>query len=91
MRGDIDGAVTVLTDGVARYPSAAVLLNNLAVAEEARGEFERARQTIERAVQTDCGIAQLYRNLGDILKRAGRSEEAQAAYTRAANAGGSPR
>ena len=91
MRGDIDGAVMVLTDGVARYPSAAVLLNNLAVAEEARGEFERARQTIERAVQTDCGIPQLYRNLGDILKRAGRSEEAQAAYIRAANAGGSPR
>jgi predicted RNA polymerase sigma factor len=33
-------------------------------------------------------MPQLYRNLGDILKRAGRSEEAQAAYTRAAHAAG---
>jgi hypothetical protein len=81
----------VLTDGIARYPNAAVLLNNLAVSQEASGEFERARQTIERAVQTDCAMPQLYRNLGDILKRAGRAEEAQAAYTRAANAGGTPR
>jgi tetratricopeptide (TPR) repeat protein len=91
MRGDLEAAVTVLADGVARYPAAAVLLNNLAVSQEASGEFERARQTIERAVQTDCAMPQLYRNLGDILKRAGRAEEAQAAYTRAANAGGTPR
>jgi Flp pilus assembly protein TadD len=65
-----------------------VLLNNLAVVQEAAGDFEKARQSIERAVETDCAMPQLYRNLGDILKRAGRADEAQAAYTRAANAGG---
>lgn len=91
MRGDLAAAVMVLTEGVTRYPTAAVLLNNLAVAQEARGDFDRARQTIERAVETDCAMPQLYRNLGDILKRAGRAEEAQAAYTRAANAGGTQR
>ena len=91
MRGDLDGAVGVLNEGVSRYPSSAVLLNNLAVAQESTGDFERARQSIERAVQTENAMPQLYRNLGDILKRAGHAEEAQAAYTRAANAGGTPR
>jgi Flp pilus assembly protein TadD len=87
-RGEHDSAVAVLAEGVARYPSSGVLLNNLAVVQEAAGDFEKARQSIERAVQTDCALPQLYRNLGDILKRAGRTDEAQAAYTRAANTGG---
>jgi tetratricopeptide (TPR) repeat protein len=91
MQGDLDSAVAVLTEAVGRYPSSAVLLNNLAVAHEVTGDFERARQSIERAVQTGCALPQLYRNLGDILKRAGRAEEAQAAYARAVNAGGPPR
>jgi Flp pilus assembly protein TadD len=90
MRGDVGGTLAVLSEGVARYPSAAVLLNNLAVAAEANGDYERARESIERAVRTACPMPQLYRNLGDILKRAGRADEAQAAYMRAANAGASP-
>jgi tetratricopeptide (TPR) repeat protein len=90
-RGDLDGAVSALSEGVERYPSAAVLLNNLAVAHEAKGDIDRARQALERALQTESTMPQLYRNLGDILKRAGRAEEAQAAYTRAANAIGTPR
>jgi alkylation response protein AidB-like acyl-CoA dehydrogenase len=52
VRGDTDGAVEVLSEGVSRYPSSAVLLNNLAVAQESLGDFDRARQTIDRAVQT---------------------------------------
>jgi tetratricopeptide (TPR) repeat protein len=88
VRGDLEGAVGILTEGVSRYPSSPVLLNNLAVAQESLGDFEHARQTIERAVHTDSPMPQVYRNLGDILKHAGRPEEAQAAYTRAANAGG---
>jgi len=86
-RSAFDAAVSVLTEGVGRYPAAAVLLNNLAVAHEASGDFDRARQTIEQAVQTNSAMPQLYRNLGDILKRAGRGDEAQAAYTRAADTG----
>ena len=88
MRGEVDAAVSILAEGVRLNPGSGVLLNNLAVAHEAGGDFEKARQSIERAVQTDCAMPQLYRNLGDILKRAGRADEAQAAYTRAANTGG---
>jgi tetratricopeptide (TPR) repeat protein len=83
MRGDVHGAAQLLGDGVRHYPAEAVLLNNLAVAEEMRGHFDDARVAAERAVRTDCTMPQLYRNLGDALRRAGRPEEAQVAYQRA--------
>lgn len=84
MRGDPERAVGILAEGVSKYPSSAVLLNNLSVAQEACGNFEGAREALDRAVQTDCAMPQLYRNLGDSLGRQGRAEEAQAAYQRAA-------
>lgn len=84
MRGDSERAVELLAEGVSRYPASAVLLNNLSVAQEACGNFELARSALDRAVQTDCALPQLYRNLGDALGRQGRAEEAQAAYRRAA-------
>jgi Flp pilus assembly protein TadD len=86
MRGNAERAVELLTAGVASYPSSAVLLNNLSVAQEATGNFDGARRSVERAAQTDCVMPQLFRNLGDALGRQGRAEEAQAAYTRAAMA-----
>ncbi|HZK78966.1 MAG TPA: DUF4388 domain-containing protein [Gemmatimonadaceae bacterium] len=86
MRGSVERAAELLADGVRSYPSSAVLLNNLSVAQEACGDFEDARRSVERAAQTDCVMPQLYRNLGDALGRQGRAEEAQAAYTRAAMA-----
>ncbi len=86
MRGNVPRAAELLTDGVSSYPSSAVLLNNLSVAQEALGNFEGARRSVERAAQTDCVMPQLYRNLGDALGRQGRAEEAKAAYTRAATA-----
>ncbi|HUQ47440.1 MAG TPA: DUF4388 domain-containing protein [Gemmatimonadaceae bacterium] len=86
MRGNAERAAELLTAGVASYPSSAVLLNNLSVAQEATGNFEEARRSVERAAQTDCVMPQLYKNLGDALGRQGRAEEAQAAYIRAAKA-----
>jgi Flp pilus assembly protein TadD len=86
MRGNPDRAAQLLSEGVERYPSSAVLLNNLSVAQEANGNFDDARRSVERAAQTDCSMPQLYRNLGDSLGRQGRAEEAHAAYTRAAMA-----
>jgi Flp pilus assembly protein TadD len=92
MRGDPVRAAEILWEGVAQYPSSAVLLNNLSVANEGFGNFDDARRVLERAAQTDCGLPQLYRNLGDSLGRQGRVEEARAAYRRAAaSASGSGR
>jgi tetratricopeptide (TPR) repeat protein len=86
MRGNPQRAAEILGEGVSRYPSSAVLLNNLSVAQEACGNFADARDALDRAVQTDCAMPQLYRNLGDSLGREGHAAEAQAAYKRAAAA-----
>jgi tetratricopeptide (TPR) repeat protein len=86
MRGQPERAAEVLAEGVSRYPSSAVLLNNLSVAREACGNFAGAREALDRAVQTDCAMPQLFRNLGDSLGREGRGQEAEAAYQRAAAA-----
>ncbi len=86
MRGDSARAVGILAEGVSKYPASAVLLNNLSVAQEVCGNFADARAALDRAVQTDCAMPQLFRNLGDSLGRQGRAEEAAAAYQRAAAA-----
>ncbi|MEO5904022.1 MAG: DUF4388 domain-containing protein [Gemmatimonadaceae bacterium] len=86
MRGEVERAAALLVKGVESYPSSPVLLNNLSVAQEACGNFEDARRSLERAAETDCAMPQLYRNLGDSLGRQGRAEEAHVAYTRAAKA-----
>jgi tetratricopeptide (TPR) repeat protein len=86
MRGDPARAVEILAEGVSKYPASAVLLNNLSVAQEGCGNFADARAALDRAVQTDCALPQLFRNLGDSLGRQGRAEEAAAAYQRAAAA-----
>ncbi len=86
MRADVDRAAGLLSEGVEAYPSSAVLLNNLSVAQEAAGNFDAARRSVERAAETDCVMPQLYRNLGDSLGRQGRAEEAKVAYSRAAMA-----
>jgi len=86
LRANFERATQLLAEGVARYPSSAVLLNNLSVAQEACGRFDEARRSVERAAQTDCAMPQLYRNLGDALGREGRSAEAEQAYLKAAAA-----
>lgn len=78
-----DHALEHLEEGVELYPTSAPLLNNLSVVQEARGEYAAALSAAERGVMTDNAGAQLYQNFGDALKRAGRSEEAVAAYRRA--------
>ena len=80
---DWDHALEHLDEGVELYPMSAPLLNNLAVVYEQRGEYTAALSAAERGVMTDNASAQLYQNFGDALKRAGRGDEAVAAYRRA--------
>lgn len=83
MANDIDRAIAMLTDAVQWYPTYAVLWNNLAVAYEARGDYDRAMQTLERGLVEDATLPQLHRNFADCLQRAGRFDEAREAYRRA--------
>jgi tetratricopeptide (TPR) repeat protein len=81
--GELDRAVTLLQEGIAAHPHAAVLHNNLAAVHERRGQHAEARQAAERGVLEDAGIAQLHKNLGDSQYRAARYDDALEAYQRA--------
>ena len=83
LSGDVNGAATILTDAVAVHPHAAILLNNLAVVLERRGDADAALNAAERALNEDASMAQLHKNLGDLRYRAGRYDEALESYLRA--------
>lgn len=86
LTGDSVRAAAILTEGVAAYPHAATLLNNLAAVLERHGDYDDARATAERGVHEDPAIAQLHKNLGDLYYRAGRYDDALEAYGRASKA-----
>ena len=81
---DGEGALKAARDGVAAFPSNAVLQNNLAVLLELSGDIEGAESTLRAALAEDPSLPQVSKNLADILYRNGRYEEAAEAYERAA-------
>lgn len=81
--GGLDRAIGLLEEGVAAYPTAAVMLNNLAVVLERRGRHDEALAMAERGTIEDPGIPQLHKNVGDLLYRSGAFDEAFDAYQRA--------
>ena len=70
-------------EGLTRFPHSAPLRNNLAVLYERRGELERAEQLLAAALEEEPSLPQLSKNLGDLLYRSGRADEARQAYQRA--------
>lgn len=83
MVNDLDRAVALLSEAVQVYPAYAVLWNNLAVAHEARGDYDEALRIVERGLIEDATLPQLHRNFADSLQRDGRFDEAREAYRRA--------
>lgn len=57
MRGDLHRSIEIFADGVAHYPSSAVLLTNLSVAHEACGNLDEARETSLRAMSLRAAAA----------------------------------
>jgi tetratricopeptide (TPR) repeat protein len=83
LRGDVDRAIAILDEGARTHPHAAVLNNNLAVALERRGHFAEAAAAAERCSLEEPTLPQVHKNLGDLLYRAGRYDDALEAYLRA--------
>jgi tetratricopeptide (TPR) repeat protein len=81
---DLDAAVEVAREGVAAFPSDAVLRNNLAVLLELTGDLSGSEMMLRGALSEDPTLPQISKNLGDLLYRAGRYDEAYEAYERAA-------
>jgi tetratricopeptide (TPR) repeat protein len=81
---DSDNALRIAREGVAAFPSHPVLQNNLAVLLEVGGEVQEAEALLRSALAEDAAVPQISKNLGDILYRNGRYDEAAEAYERAA-------
>jgi tetratricopeptide (TPR) repeat protein len=81
---DTENALRIARDGVAAYPNNPVLQNNLAVLLEVTGDVQGAETLLRAALSEDAALPQVSKNLGDILYRNGRYDEAAEAYERAA-------
>jgi tetratricopeptide (TPR) repeat protein len=83
-QGDLVGALEVAEMGVATHGAHATLRNNLAVLQELSGDLASAEMMLRTAIAEDSTMAQVSKNLGDLLYRAGRYDDAFEAYERAA-------
>lgn len=81
---DMASALATAKEGVQSHPSDPVLRNNLAVLLEIAGELDGAEAMVRAAYADEPTCTQLSKNLGDLLYRAGRYDEALEAYERAA-------
>jgi tetratricopeptide (TPR) repeat protein len=81
--GDLDEAIDIATAGLAAWPAAAPLANNLAAMLERAGREPEAMALIERALVDGPGIPQLHKNAGDLHQSAGEDAEALESLARA--------
>jgi tetratricopeptide (TPR) repeat protein len=83
-QADLGEALKIAKEGVAAFPSDAVLRNNLAVLLEMSGDLPGAEMLLRGALSEDPTLPQISKNLGDLFYRAGRYDDASEAYERAA-------
>lgn len=74
--GDFAKALSRTEALLKRYPDAAQLYNLKGAAHFGQGDLGNGAEALQRAVGTDPGNAAAVRNLGQILRRAGREEAA---------------
>jgi Flp pilus assembly protein TadD len=74
--GDYDGALEILKEGLALYPSAVELYVGLGYARLAREEYAWARHAFERAILLDPTHEDAQVGLGEVLLRFGEKEQA---------------
>jgi tetratricopeptide (TPR) repeat protein len=79
----LSDAERLLREGLEAHPGHVVLANNLAAVLEARGEMEPAADVLRQALTDDLAVPQLSKNLGDLLYRSARYDDAWEAYQRA--------
>ncbi len=77
-------AITTVRAGVTAYTDHPVLRTTLGVLLEINGDVAEAESHLRHALGEDPTIPQVSKNLGDLLYRSGRWDEAEEAYERAA-------
>ena len=75
---NVDEALLLLQDLVKQYPDDPRPINNLAAIYAAQGDYERARESLERALKTDANYATIYNNLASIYAEMARDSYGKA-------------
>src|SRR6266487_3326867 len=81
--GDFETAEQVAVQAVEKHPHNGVLRNNLAVLHELAGALRSEERLARGALHDEPSLPQLSKNLGDLLYRASRYDEAWDLYQRA--------
>jgi len=81
--GELSDAERILREALEHYPHHAILQNNLAALIEIGGNLDQSVDMVRAALADDPSIPQLSKNLGDLLYRAARYDDAWEAYKRA--------
>ena len=68
--------MTLAREGVRAWPAHPVLRNNLAVLLELTGDLAEAEDVLRATLAEEPSLPQLSKNLGDLLYRGGRYDEA---------------
>lgn len=81
--GDIDSAEMLYKTILTKHPSDADALNLLGVLSLQRGNLEKARDLVSRAIVANPHVAEFHYNLGQVLKHLGLNDAAQASLRQA--------
>lgn len=68
-KGQLNDAIVVFTKLTEDFPELPEPYNNLAVLYAGRGEYEKARESLEMAIRTHPSYATAYENLGDVYAK----------------------
>jgi len=82
-RGELEDAEALLAAAAEAHPGHPVLMNNRAAFLELLGEPERAAAELDALLGDEPAVPQAWKNRGDLFYRAGRYDDAAAAYRRA--------
>jgi tetratricopeptide (TPR) repeat protein len=80
--GDYDQALTILREGLARYPDAADLHVGLGYVRMAREEYAWARQSFQAAIEIEADHEDAWVGLGEVLLKFGDVDSALCAFER---------
>jgi len=80
---DYDGAKRVFETLLAHFPTSVSLLNNLAFIAGEQGQLDRAYDYLSTAIQVTGKCAECFNNLGSVLIKQGKAEEARQMFLRA--------
>ena len=81
-RGDLDGAVAVYRELIARDARSAEAFYNLGLALKQKDDFAGAERELRRAIELDPSLPEAPYTLGVVLWQTGRAEEAESTIPR---------